>query len=222
MGVPLLRNDEVIGVIFVGRTRPQSFTEKQVELATTFADQAVIAIENARLFEEVQFRTAELTEALEQQTATSEVLQAISRATFDLQTVLHTLVQSAARLCDAEIGTITRDVWARSSARRSTAFPPSSSNSFAQFRSSLKEGTSRAAPSLKEVMIEIEDVDQDPDYTRAQARQLGHFRTLLGVPLLRQGKPIGVMSLGRRAAAPILSEANRPRRHICRPGRHCD
>ena len=201
--MPLLRNDEVIGVIFVGRTRPQSFTEKQVELATTFADQAVIAIENARLFEEVQFRTAELTEALEQQTATSEVLQAISRATFDLQTVLDTLVQSAARLCDAEIGTITRERAGTFFREALYGFSPE----FIEFVRSVpvqpERGNVSGRALLEGRIIQIEDVDQDPEYTWDQARQLGHFRTLLGVPLLRQGKPIGVMSLGRRAVRPF-------------------
>ena len=203
MGVPLLRTDEVIGVIFVGRTRPQSFTEKQVELATTFADQAVIAIENARLIEEVQFRTAELTEALEQQTATSEVLQAISRATFDLQTVLDTLVQSAARLCDAEIGTITRERAGTFFREALYGFSPE----FIEFVRSVpvqpERGNVSGRALLEGRIIQIEDVDQDPEYTWDQARQLGHFRTLLGVPLLRQGKPIGVMSLGRRAVRPF-------------------
>ena len=206
MGVPLLRTDEVIGVIFVGRTRPQSFTEKQVELATTFADQAVIAIENARLIEEVQFRTAELTEALEQQTATSEVLQAISRATFDLQTVLDTLVQSAARLCDAEIGTITRERAGTFFREALYGFSPE----FIEFVRSVpvqpERGNVSGRALLEGRIRQIEDVDQDPEYTWDQARQLGHFRTLLGVPLLRQGKPIGVMSLGRRAVRPFSRE----------------
>src|SRR6516162_4273656 len=110
LGVPLLRAGEPIGVIFLARTIVQPFTDRQIALVTTFADQAVIAIENTRLFEEVQARTRELTESLQQQTGTADVLKVISRSAFDLQSVLQALVESAARLCDADKGVITRQI----------------------------------------------------------------------------------------------------------------
>src|SRR5262249_45397190 len=108
LGVPLLREGIAIGVLVLHRADVRPFTEKQIKLVETFADQAVIAIENVRLFEAEQQRTRELTESLEQQTATSEVLQVISRSAFDLEAVLNTLVESAARVCEAERGVILR------------------------------------------------------------------------------------------------------------------
>src|SRR6202140_3095361 len=108
LGVPLLREGRLVGVLVLMRSRIERFTEKQIELVTTFADQAVIALENVRLFEAEQQRTRELTESLEQQTATAEVLQIISGSPGDLEPVFATMLENAVRICDAKFGNIHR------------------------------------------------------------------------------------------------------------------
>ena len=206
LGVPMLRGEATLGVFFIARRSPRPFTDKQIELVTTFADQAAIAIENVRLFDEVQARTSDLTESLQQQTATADVLKVISRSTFDLQVVLDTLVELAARLCEADSASIHRPVGG--------SYPYVASYGLTrEYDEYMRErplvpgrGTvlGRAITELKP--IQISDVAADPEYTLTEARKIGGFRTVLGVPLLREGVPIGIIMLTRNMVRPFTDK----------------
>ena len=203
LGVPLLRDGVAIGVIALVRTVVKPFTDKQIELVTTFADQALIAIENARLFEAEQARTRELAEALEQQTATSEVLEVISRSTFDLKSVLQTLVEFAARLCDADYVTITRQKEGVLFFAEAYGISPEFIEYVRGTSVERGRGTATGRALLESRVIHIADVVADPDYKWAEAQRLGGYRTVLAVPMLREGIPIGVLTLTRSKMRPF-------------------
>jgi GAF domain-containing protein/CheY-like chemotaxis protein/CHASE3 domain sensor protein/anti-sigma regulatory factor (Ser/Thr protein kinase) len=203
LGVPLLRGDAVPGVICVVRNVVRPFSEKQIELVSTFADQAVIAIENVRLFDEVNARTADLTESLRQQTATADVLKVISRSAFDLEAVLHTLIESAARLCDADKATITRQIGGRFYRAEFYGFSPEFMDYARTIPVEPERGSVSGRALLEGKVVHIPDVEADPEYTFLEAKKLDGFRTLLGVPMLREGLPIGVMSLTRSDVRPF-------------------
>jgi signal transduction histidine kinase len=195
LAVPMLREGIVIGVLSLTHSEVGPFTDKQIELAMTFADQAVIAIENVRLFDEVQARTEELSESLQQQTATADVLKVISRSTFDLKSVLQTLVESAGRLCGADYATITRQ-------KDEVLFFAEAYGYSSEFIEYVKampvergRGTATGRALLEGRVIHIADVLADPDYTWAEAQRLGGYRTVLAVPMLREGIPLGVLTL---------------------------
>jgi two-component system, NtrC family, sensor kinase len=206
LSVPLLRDGTTIGTFSLSRDEVSPFSNKQIELVTTFADQAVIAIENTRLFDEVQKRTEELTESLQQQTATADVLKVISRSTFDLQAVLDTLVQSAARLCEADTVVIGRPKAETFYYEASYGF----SREYAEFIASHPAGIDRGTVSgrvlLEHKIVHVLDVLADPEYTYGAGQKVGGFRTLLGVPLLREGSPIGVIALGRNSVRPFTDK----------------
>jgi len=206
IGVPLMREGEPIGVIALARNRVEPFTDHEIELVTTFADQAVIAIENVRLFEAEQQRTRELTESLQQQTATADVLKVISRSTFDLQAVLDTLIESAARLCAANKGNIQMregDVY-RIRAHYGLAREAVEYALLQPLRPDRSSVTGRVV--LDGKIIHIPDVLADPEYQATNYQQAFGFRTILGVPLLRDGAIIGVFLLNRGEVSPFTDK----------------
>ena len=210
LGTPMLRDGQVIGVIFVGRSTPGLFSEQRVELLKTFADQAVIAIENVRLFTEVQARNRDLTESLEQQTATAEILRAISSSPTDIRPVLETVVQAAARFCGApdvailrldgdvlrgaaSVGPFGRELASRSGGIEALELPVST-------------GSVSGRAVLARRTVHVHDLAAEPEdelpVGRDLQRRFGH-RTTLATPLLREGTPLGAIVLFRTEVLPF-------------------
>jgi GAF domain-containing protein len=202
LGVPLLKDQTVVGVIMLFRKAVHPFTERQIALVNTFAEQALIAMENTRLFEEVQARNTDLRVALEQQTATSELLKVIGQSTFDLQPVFETLAENAVRLCAAERafifrfdGQVLRAVASHNVSSELRAFVEQ--HPMVPGRSSA---TARAAAERR--TVQVHDAQADPEYTYA-SRQVDPIGTIIAIPMLLAGELLGVITIYRHEVLPF-------------------
>ena len=214
----MLRDGRPIGAIMVGRLEVRPFADVQIALLQTFADQAVIAIENVRLFKELEARNRELTETLEQQTATGEILQVISSSPTDTQPVFDAIVRSAGRFGDAAVAMLLR------LEGRMIVLEALEGMSETEMEIHRRSGTREVAPDsvggrvvLTRGIVQITDVKEDPEYAVVGPLTLG-YRTALAVPLLREGAAIGAIVLWRREVRPFADKQIAARPDLRGPG----
>jgi len=207
LGVPIMREGQVIGSLFVGRATPGGFPDSQVDLLKAFADQAAIAIRNVRLLSELKTRNCALSEALEQQTATSEILRVISQSPTDVQPVFDTIASAAMELCHASSGTVVTFDGELVHARAVAATSPEGERAVRSVfpRPPGRDVTATRAIVTRDVVI-IPDVTQDPEFVCKSDAIAGGFRSTLAVPLIRDGMPIGAITVGRPRPGPFQSE----------------
>jgi signal transduction histidine kinase len=201
--VPMLKEDNLVGVIAIFRQTVRLFTDKQIDLVTSFASQAVIAIENGRLLNELRLRTDDLTESLQQQTATADVLKVISRSAFDLKSVLTTLAESAKSLCGAGSGIIflrDGDVLRH---HAESGLPPAMIDFLEKHPIGKSRETFTGRVFMDGKVAHLPDVLLDPEYNFGAGPELGGYRSALAVPLMRDGAVEGVLSLTRPEPGPF-------------------
>jgi GAF domain-containing protein len=200
LGVPILKGDDLLGVLGIYHLKEvRPFTDKQIALLETFADQAAIAIDNVRLLDELR-------QSLQQQTATADVLKLISRSTFDLKSVLNTLVESAARLCEADIASIAREKDGYYHTVAGYGFPPGFQEYVETVPIERGRGSVFGRVLLECKPVQVVDVLADPEYAMRELQKRAGYRTVLGVPLLREGVPIGLLSVIRSSVRPFTEK----------------